>query len=96
MKTNKIVNNCTNCAYYVKHYANLRGKYFQVTGCLHCINTKLTKREQKARMNNLVACEYWEPMQIQVEKRRKNIEEMLKDMCNYLEQIAEILKEDNE
>ena len=40
-------------------------------------------------------CQHWQPMQIQIQKRREKIEETLRDMCNYLEDIAAILKEDN-
>lgn len=96
MRENKINNNCMNCASCVKLYANLRGEYFVVTGRCYCNNTNLTKRESIKRMDNLVACEYWQPKEIQINKRKKCIKEMLYDIANKLEDVASILKEDNE
>lgn len=95
MKKETISNNCNNCAYCVKHYANWRGKYYEVTGCRHCTNRELTTRERKQRMNDIVVCEHWQPMEIQVQKRREYIQETLKDMSDCLQDIATILKEDN-
>ncbi|MCM1289391.1 MAG: hypothetical protein NC183_02620 [Corallococcus sp.] len=91
----KISNNCTECAYFVRHYANIDGKFYPVTGCLHCINQDLTIREQKKRLNNLVACKLWQPKQLQINKRKSNISETIRRMCGLLEDIAVILKDDN-
>ena len=95
MKTPTISNNCRNCAYFVKHYANLHGDFYEVVGCMHCINQDLTTTERTKRMHNLVVCEYWQPMQIQVQQRREDIQETLQDMSDCLKDIATILKEDN-
>ncbi len=56
MKKNTISNDCKNCAYFVVHYANLDGEYYEVTGCQHCINNNLKISERKKRLNNLVVC----------------------------------------
>ena len=95
MKKDRILNDCTNCAYFVRHYANLHGKYYLVSGCQHCRNTELTLSEQKKRLNNREICQHWLPRQVQIQKRRESIEAALPDMCNYLEDIAQILKDDN-
>lgn len=95
MRKNTISNNCEKCAYFVKHYGNLDGKYYSVTGCKHCINQKLTMREQNKRLDNIVACEYWEPMEIQVKKRRESIKDTFRHMRKCLDEISQILKEDN-
>lgn len=34
----QINNNCYECAFFVKHYANLNGIFYLVGGCKHCIN----------------------------------------------------------
>ncbi len=96
MKNETISNNCRDCAYFVKHYANWRGKYYEVVGCQHCINDELTTRERKQRMNDLVVCEHWQPMEIQVQQRKENIQETLLHVCSLLQDIADILKKDNE
>lgn len=96
MKKETIDNNCRNCAFFVKHYANLNGTFYLVGGCMHCINTNLSLRESNKRMSNTVKCEYWQPETIQVEKRRKCIEAYLQDTAERLLEIAQILKEDNE
>lgn len=96
MKIERIDNNCLECASFVKHYANLRGTFYLVDGCKHCINQKLTFAQQRKRLSNKVKCEYWQPEKIQVEKRRKNIECYLKQTAEKLTEIAQILKEDSE
>ncbi len=96
MKKETISNDCRNCAYFVKHYANWRGRYYEVVGCQHCINRELTPRERKQRMNDLVPCEHWQPMEIQVQKRKEYIQETLLHVCNLLQEIADILQKDAE
>ena len=92
----KIDNNCLHCAYFVKHYANLNGTFYLVGGCKHCINSNLSFKESNKRMSNIVKCEYWEPEQIQIDKRRQSIKYYLQFTANKLNEIAQILKEDNE
>lgn len=94
-KIERIDNNCYNCAYFVKHYANLDGTFYLVSGCMHCIYPDLTLSESKKRMLNSVKCEYWQPEKIQIEKRRESIEKYLRVTIKKLQEIAQILKEDS-
>lgn len=89
-----INNNCTECAHFVKHYANLHGKFYLVSGCKHCVNNKLSVNERDKRMSNKVKCEYWQPEQKQIDERKRRIEEYLVRTANQLQEIAQILKED--
>lgn len=92
----KIDNKCYKCAYFVKHYANLNGMFYLVAGCMHCINTDLSLSERKKRMLNTIKCENWQPEIIQIERRRESIETYLSITAEKLQEIAQILKEDNE
>ena len=77
----RIDNNCFECAYCVKHYYNVRGTF------------QLAK---KKRIANKAKCEYWQPEKVQIEKRRESIKEYLRTTAEKLNEIAQILKEDNE
>ena len=95
-KKEKIDNNCSECAFLVKHYANLDGTFYPVCGCKHCINHELTFKEREKRMSNAVKCEYWQPQKVKIEKRRERIEYKLERMAKQIEEIAQILREDGE
>ena len=95
MENNEINNNCIQCAYCVKHYANLRGTYYLVNGCIHCINENLSVRESNKRIKNIVKCNFWQPRQIQAIQRRNSIIELLYDIANKLTDVAQILEEDH-
>ena len=92
---NKILHDCINCAYCVKHYGNLDGKFYLIGGCIHCVNSNLKLTESKKRINNIVKCEYWQPEQIQIDDRRKSIVQRLCKMAEQIDGIAQILEEDN-
>ena len=96
MKKEKIDNKCLECAFFLKHYANLNGDFYLVNGCKHCINGNLSTRESKQRMSNTVRCEYWKPKQLQLDCRRQSIEEYLIVTADKLQEIAQILKEDKQ
>ena len=92
----EIINNkCFECAYFVKHYANLNGAFYLVLGCKHCINTNLTLNERTKRMLNKAKCDCWQPEEIQIEQRRQSIEQYLQSTAKKLNEIAQILKEDS-
>ena len=93
--TEKIDNNCEHCAYFLKHYYNIRGTFISAPGCKNCIHYELTNAERKKRLKNTVKCELWEPEQKQIEQRRQNIEDTICKMEKALRDIAQILKEDN-
>lgn len=39
-------------------------------------------------------CEFWEPMEVQVMKRRETLKECLRNMAKRIDEIALILKND--
>lgn len=90
-----IDNNCFECAYCARHYYNLNGT-FRFANCMHCTNGNITVRARKNRTANKIKCEYWQPEEIQIEQRRNNIELYLSITAKKLQEIALILKEDNE
>ena len=94
MKKERIYNNCLECAYFVKHYANLQGTFSIVRGCKHCINSNLTFKEREKRLSDTVKCEYWQEEQVQIDERREHIEYKLKRMAKQIDEIAQILKEE--
>lgn len=91
---NIIANDCEHCAYCAKHYFNIGGT-FRYANCMHCINTNMYAREKASRIKDKVKCEYWQPEQIQIDKRRNNIEMLLTDIAQKLQDVTQILKEDN-
>lgn len=84
-----------NCGHCLKHFINVKGKFITVNGCMHCVNAELKPYQIKRRMNNLEKCNLWIPMQIQIDKRKKLITEQLSRMAELIEDMAQILKEDN-
>lgn len=93
--TNTIKNDCEHCASGAMHYYNLNG-IFRQTNCLHCIHGKMTIREKESRLRNRKKCEYWQPEQILIGKRDKNIELLLLDIAHKLQDVAQILKEEHD
>lgn len=94
-RTERIKNNCIHCAHCIKHYGNLNGKYYIISGCIHCKNSNLTLQESSRRILDQVKCEYWQEEQIQIDERRKSIERLLYDAAKKLNDVAQILEEDN-
>lgn len=95
MKNKNIENDCEHCAHGAKHYFNVNGT-FQPTGCLHCICGELNSNQKRSRIGNSIKCEYRQPAQIQIDKRRQSIETALRDVAKKLNDIAEILREETE
>lgn len=92
---NTIKNDCEHCAYCAKHYVNLHGTFQLVYGCMHCINAHMSLRESDKCINNRVVCNHFEPEQLQVEQRHKDIENKLCYIADELHDIAQILKLEN-
>lgn len=88
---------CHNCQFYVQHYAKgtTRRTYLHKVGCGHCLNSdaKFNKRKQFPLS---YGCSNWQPIEIQITQRRNSIKTVLKEICEYLELIATILKDDDE
>ncbi len=86
--------NCKNCKFYIKHFANYNGYYYDLLSG-HCINNKLDLKESNKRIAKSAPCELWQPMEIQIAERRENIKDTLRIMAQKLDEIAQILKDDN-
>lgn len=95
LKKEKIENNCFECAYFVKHYANLDGMFYVVRGCKHCICNEMDFKEKTKRLSNTVKCESWQPRKLQIEKRRQRIQDYLQIVAQKLSEIAQILEDDS-
>ncbi len=88
---------CQNCRYFAAHYVKLARGYFSCTGnCGHCTNENLPFQRPQIIAKRHLECEYWEPLQIQIDERRKNIIDFLYKMAERIEEIACILKDDND
>lgn len=83
---------CVNCKYYLQHYVK-GNSVFRAIACGHCIHRDLARRA-KRNVPFISDCEYWESIELQVAERRDKTVEILRDVCNHLEQIAQILEED--
>ncbi len=92
---NDINNDCVNCAHSVQHYGNLKGKFYRMTGCVHCSNPNMKLTERKKSIDNIIKCEHWLPKQIEIQERREIIIETLCKMAEQIDGIAQILEEDN-
>ena len=77
---------CTNCKYYVQYYIKNRLKFSKISHG-HC---------SKNIRKKLVLCKFWEDIETKKEYRKKKIKEMLSDMTESLNQIALVLKDDEE
>lgn len=53
-------------------------------------------RESDKIVKKKLICEYWEPVEIQIEERRESIGDTIRHMASVLEQIAVILEDDRE
>lgn len=85
---------CQECKYFVKHFANYGGYYYLITGSGHCVNLNLCLSESAKRIKSNLTCEFWEPMQIQIEERRDFFKDTLRKMAECIDEIAMILKDD--
>lgn len=95
MKNIKIENNCEHCAHGAKHYFIVGGT-FRRANCLHCVRREMTQLQRESRVRNKIKCEYWQPEQILIDKRRESIDTVLRDAARKLNDVAEILREDAE
>ena len=95
MKENKIDNNCINCGSCANDYIICNSMLLECDN-FHCTNNNLKFDEREQRVKNKTVCEYWQPMVIKVNKREKSIKDLLYYIAKRLEDVASILKEDNE
>lgn len=96
MKEVKNEKTCENCRYFSHHFAKDNTSY-QTVCCGHCLNRELDKKENKDKKRPYkVACEFWEPFEIRKEERKEAIQITLRSMKKRLDEIAMILKDDEE
>lgn len=83
---------CTNCRYFVRHYRKSYSAFHPVH-CGFCENRALTPKEKRS-FPSIVNCSEWEPMELQLEKRRQDIVQALFEIDERLKIIFEILLDD--
>ncbi len=83
---------CKNCRFYIEHFIKRGYCLFPIEG--HCINDNIRRTYSYTGFHLRETCEYWEPMQIQVERRKQTVFAVLKSMQTRLTEIALILKDD--
>ena len=86
--------NCKNCKYYKFHYVKDKQHLLQLAEG-HCTNLQLFSRIRDKR-KIFSNCQFWEPMELQKEERKKVIKEVLRDMEKSLRTIEAILKSDED
>lgn len=86
---------CENCRYFSHHYAKDNTSYYTVF-CGHCLNRELNKKGENEKRPYIAGCEFWEPIEIRKEERKESIKSTLKDMKKKLDEIAMILKDDEQ
>lgn len=85
-------NGCRNCEYFLKHFANVSGRFYDVLGCGHCLNKDVSRKEfDKIFWSNL-SCNKWQPINMQTYKRMQCIQDALKQMTDCLEEIKQTLR----
>ena len=83
---------CRNCRYYLVHYVKSKVRLIPIDG--HCINEEFRKLHPRRTCDFVEKCGFWEPMEIQIEERRRDIERVLEGMEQRLKDISLILKDD--
>lgn len=88
---------CENCRYFLRHYVQDEMRYIR-TDDGHCVNQSLSWREKRKRFGKRyrTACEFWETVEIREEKRKEKIDSVLRVMSERIEEIAMILKQEEE
>ena len=85
-------NKCRKCRYYLSHYIKSGALLVHIDG--HCITDELRKLHPRKAYRLWDNCEFWEPMEIQIAERRRDIERVLEGMEQRLNDITLILKDD--
>ena len=86
--------NCKNCRYYTFHYVKVHNYLMQLSEG-HCTNDRVFPyRKDKSKV--VESCEFWEPMELQKEERKKMIKEVLENMEKSLRDIKAILQSDED
>ena len=86
---------CGNCKYFAWHYIKFKGKLLKIR-CGHCVNTAYAVRDSEKRQNSGYCCGLWEPYEVAVSERKELIEKKLLQIAAQLNDIALILKDDEQ
>ena len=86
---------CENCRYFLQHFTSGNTCYFAVN-CGHCKNRTNRENKKMKEITPYSTCELWEDIQIRKAERKKAIKETLETMAEKLNEIAMILKEDED
>ncbi|MDE5548629.1 MAG: hypothetical protein K2K24_02545 [Clostridia bacterium] len=82
--------NCYNCAYFMQHYVkDPKGSLVRAVNYGHCC-----KGNRKHKKLDL-PCELWQPIELQIEQRKKTIKGTLERIESLLENIALVLENDD-
>lgn len=85
-------NNCFNCKFFRLHYIKSHSRFYDLH-CGHCVGRNLTAKEKRG-FPFVDGCEMWESDEEKKAERRRNIIETIEIMCERLNEIKQILKED--
>lgn len=87
-------NGCKNCRYYVEHYIKENTRYSPIGG--HCTNDTVIESRKRDKYRLQADCSYWESNESGKSERKERIKETLRRIEEQLEQIAMLLKEDED
>ena len=79
---------CGECRNFVQHYIIFKAQ-FRSTSCGHCLVFRVPSKKGK-KFPFSEGCEKWEPIEPRAEQRQRT-EEILRDTCERLQRIADVL-----
>lgn len=83
---------CEDCRFYKQHYIKTAtGFSFTLYG--HCCNKNIDLRNKTKIREN---CEYWQPIEIQIAERRKNLISNIRELVKRLDAVCEVLLDDEQ
>ena len=86
---------CGNCKYFSRHYFKYKEKLLKAD-CGNCVNPARPVSAGKKCGNGNYVCRLWEPYEIQLTERREAIKEKLQCIAESLNDVALILKDDEQ
>lgn len=85
---------CKTCKFFLQHYIKKNTTFWSIN-CGHCVNRQLNGPRVKNKYALHQNCEFWESGEGNKAERLENIKEVLRDIKKHLNEIAIILKDDN-
>lgn len=83
---------CGNCRYFLAHYVKAGTRFHKICAG-HCICNKYSRSAWK-KSDYAKACAYWEPMELQKQKRLQMIAQSLEQLERHLSEMTQILRSD--